>query len=768
MQAHLHPLTRNRVRKPQTDERNSIMNRNRNHLAAILALVFATSLLGVRALAQDLTWTGSVDGNWNETTANWTGDASVYTDGSPGDAVNFVGGINRTIAIADTYSPAGIGFDNASGTNFSFSGGGISGSGAFTKAGAGDAIFDASTDFGGYSGAIDITAGRLLRGQTTGDASFGSGTITLDGGGLGLVQGSGWSQPAAVISNPIVVTANGGRLVGIYADGNTAAYTGGITLAENSTLHLEASGSAGNAYTLNLGAITLDGDATIQRHYTAHRRPVELSGDVSGAGHTLTLDSVNTRLLPTGSFNVGNLNIANELWVENRGGNAFVTLGSGGKVTVADGGILALGHTTIAAADLVLESGSQLRHIAGNWEGNATISGDAVTISDNRTVWLSQQGGGNLLNFQGGVTFESGSLLGVGGGNHRAAGIGGTATFLGGATIEGSIPRTSGTVLRSGPLVFGDADPNTAETITIKGQGAGVMAFVASSPTINPGVTLRYEAASDTSPFKVGWGATGWNGGTGALTASLVAGTAGTEFAPFGSGTNGGIVAIGTTAGTVFTASQPTTVVSAGTVEFRNSASSGSDNWQAGDLGPVVVASGGSFTTAVTGATVEASTITVEDAGLLGGIGTFRAAVDIEQGGLVTPGTSIGTLTIDGDATFNDGAILAIDIAGANSDRLIVTDTLNLLDGAVLEIFGTPTIEVPYHIATYGSLGGELEFTTVLYDLTPYELLYGEGVGGNEIWFTAIPEPTTAVLLGLAAAGLLSRRRHVGVFKYGV
>ncbi len=776
MQAALATLASPRAHHPQADERTPAMNPSRTPRLAALALALATTLLGLATQAANLTWTGSANGNWNEATTNWSdGVGAVAYNNTTPDAVTFATGSNRTIALAATYSPASIGFNNAAGTDFAFSGGGISGSGALTKAGAGDAIFVNTTDFSGYTGAIGITAGRLLREQDSGTGSFGSGTITLDGGTLGVKYTNGW-QPLLTIANPISVTANGGSITGLYKDGSQAAYTGGISLTSGSTLNLEATpgGADGSAYTLTLGAMTLAGNGTIQRNYTDTflfggtdgRRQVLLNGAISGVGHTLTLDSINTRLQSTGSFTVGNLNIEKELWVENRGGNAFVTLGAGGKVTVADGGLLALGHTTLAAADLVLESGAQLRHLVGNWSSYPTITG-AMTIGANRTVWLSQQAGGDSLNFGGGVTFESGSLLMVAPGRRdgvsgadRSSGIAGTATLLGGSTIEGRIMRANGTAVRSGTLIFGDTDAGTAETITIKGQGAGVMAFVASSATDIGGLTLRYEAASSSSPFKVGWGATGWNGGTGALTASLVGGSAGTEFAPqVGTGDNGKIIAIGTTAGTVFTASQPTTVVSAGTVEFRRSASSGQDNWQAGALGPVVVASGGSLRTAVTGATVVASAINVAGGGSLAGHGTFQATVNVADNGQVTPGTSIGTLTIAGDATFESGARLVIEIDGLTSDQLIVTGQLELLAGAVLEIVGTPTIGTPYVLVSYGSLGGVGEFASVEFSSGKYTVLYGQGDGGNEIWFTAIPEPTSLVLLGLAALALARRRR---------
>ncbi len=332
-----------------------------------------------------------------------------------------------------------------------------------------------------------------------------------------------------------------------------------------------------------------------------------------------------------------------------------------------------------------------------------------MAIGANRTVWLSQQGGDDTLTFSGGGTFESGSLLMVAPGQRddvsgaqRSSGIGGTATFLGGTTIEGRITRANGTAVRSGTLVFGDANPATAETVTIKGQGAGVMAFVASSVTAVGGLTLRYAAATNNSPFKVGWGATGFNGGAGALTASLAGGSAGTEFAPQAvTGDNGKIIAIGTTAGTVFTASQPATVVSAGTVEFRRSASNGSDNWQPGALGPVSVTGTGSL--------------------------AFTAAATVKAG----------------DVTFASGSGLSVRLTGTAADACSLLDsagTLTFTVGATLAVTladGFAGTGGPWRVATA---------TTSVSGLPKAPSGYTLSLSGNDLMLAALPSGTMILL----------------------
>lgn len=756
--------------------------------ALIAAAVAAVALLCAgRTAAGALTWTGSVSGAWNTSAANWSGTATVYADGTPGDAVNFIGGANRSITIGGTYSPASMGFNNASGADFSFTSGGIGGAGALSKAGAGDAIFDSTTSFAGYSGAIGVTGGRLLRQQNSGTGSFGSNTITLDGGTLGVKYTAGW-QGTTTVANPITVTNAGGTLIGVYNDGNYASYTGAITMNSGSTLKLDASGANGNAYDLTLGAVTLGGTVSITRLHTDYcnsqyydgRRRIFLSGAVNGAGQTLTLDGVNTWVRSAGSITVGNLNVAKELWFEDRAttGSSFVTLDSGGKLTVQDNGLLVLAKGTLDASTLVLNSGATIQLKPSNWSSTATIT-NPLTIATTRTLLVGMMGGNDGITLAGGATIESGGRLLVGPADRsrtqgqRGATFGGAVRFLGGSAIEGNLIRANGTaVLGTHTIILGDTNAGTAETVTIKGQGAGVMAFSDSSVTDIGGLTLRYEAATNTSPFKFGWGATGWNGGTGALTAAVLGGSAGTEFAPqVGTGDNGKIIAIGTTASTVFTASKPTTVVTAGTVEFRNSASSGSDTWLAGALGPVVIASGGSLNTAVSGATVSASAITVNAGGTLSGAGTINAPVTL-VGGTLTPGNSAGTLSIGGSLALDSATTLPYELGtwdvnpGGASDFISVAGALTLdgtLNVTALTGFGPGANPwVDYKLMGYNSLASDLGLNLGSMPAgNQYRIWTTTGVGGGPGFvMLQVPEPGALALLALGSAVCLRRQRQ--------
>jgi subtilase-type serine protease len=78
------------------------------------------------------------------------------------------------------------------------------------------------------------------------------------------------------------------------------------------------------------------------------------------------------------------------------------------------------------------------------------------------------------------------------------------------------------------------------------------------------------------------------------------------------------------------------------------------------------------------------SGVTVNDNGTLGGNG-FIGGLIAHAGGVVAPGNSIGLLTVNGNATFDKGSGLAIQVAGdGRSDKLAVNGTANLLGGVVM------------------------------------------------------------------------------------
>lgn len=73
---------------------------------------------------------------------------------------------------------------------------------------------------------------------------------------------------------------------------------------------------------------------------------------------------------------------------------------------------------------------------------------------------------------------------------------------------------------------------------------------------------------------------------------------------------------------------------------------------------------------------------------MLDGTGTLHSTLTVLSGGLVSPGFSPGTLTIDGNAEFRSGSVLKIEIGGLDPGQFDVLDVLGDLsfNDALIEL----------------------------------------------------------------------------------
>lgn len=305
-------------------------------------------------------------------------------------------------------------------------------------------------------------------------------------------------------------------------------------------------------------------------------------------------------------------------------------------------------------------------------------------------------------------------------------------------------------------LSLGDGDAGTQETIRITGlmndsNTTETVSVQTGSGTDDGNTILQYEsnAGGAGDVFNIRWAGSPFRGGS-----------AGTIFRP--DPNNLGIAAVGPDNGDVMTVDAPAEHQTAGTVGFYNSSGAAR-----GSLGPMAVANGGSFTVAEDGGTVQAASISVENGATLAGNGTFDvtdAALDaIGISGTVSPGTSVGSLTFDGNATFEPGSELIIEL-----ESLTSYDVLEVINGDLTLNGGTLNVTIPggyepdpgdrfkflkwdgVQTGQFGAInfpalpGGDMEWRT--------HLLYSGGT------LLVTPEPATALLLLCGALGLLLRR----------
>jgi len=206
------------------------------------------------------------------------------------------------------------------------------------------------------------------------------------------------------------------------------------------------------------------------------------------------------------------------------------------------------------------------------------------------------------------------------------------------------------------------------------------------------------------------------------------------------------------------TLAAPTTVTTANgtTLTFKDQVDlDGNDLTETGDgmlvFDSLVLTGGG--TIAINGAT-------------LSGSGHIDGSVTNSAGGTVAPGNSPGTLTIAGDYTQEDSR-LSIDIAGlasgAQHDLLTVGGTatlqgeleISLLDGYVPSLGDSFDILTALNIVDNGLiLSGASEGFSLSLLVDP--------LGGDVLRLTrsAVPEPATGILAGIAAIWLLGLRKR--------
>ncbi len=141
--------------------------------------------------------------------------------------------------------------------------------------------------------------------------------------------------------------------------------------------------------------------------------------------------------------------------------------------------------------------------------------------------------------------------------------------------------------------------------------------------------------------------------------------------------------------------------------------------------------------------------------------------ITVNTGGTLAPGNSIGTMTIYGDLVLTSGSTLNFEFGGLTSDRVNVWDAPgttgttegNLTLDGTLNILGDMVLGQTYTLFDYdGALtDAGLELGTV--PTWSWPTRFEIDTTGGVVTVLAIPEPASAVLLGLAGLLVMRRRR---------
>ncbi len=206
--------------------------------------------LNVTAVPIPIVWSGGVNNNWNDTTANWIGASTVYGDG---DAVLFNDAASQfNVNLAVNVTPGSIVVTNNQ-NPYTFSGPNSILGGTLLKTGANSltlAVNDAS------SGGISVSAGTLIVGDGTINGAVTSGNI-VDNSTLEFAETNGSCDVPISGSGSVIINSGDG----VYMLAGIETYLGN-TIVTNGTFETTAipfAAGGGNLIVSSNGLLNIAG-----------------------------------------------------------------------------------------------------------------------------------------------------------------------------------------------------------------------------------------------------------------------------------------------------------------------------------------------------------------------------------------------------------------------------------------------------------------------------------------------------------------------------
>lgn len=591
------------------------------------------------------------------TVAGAAGSTGTLNIGAASGASAVAPGILSAPSIAFGAGTSTLNFNHTSSNgSYNFGAGVASGTGTGTinqLAGATNLTGDSS----GFNGTTNVTSGTLgvtgKLGSATSTMNVTNGTLAVSGGGVvnsnktGIAATAGDSGQVTVSGAGSSLTAQTGLIVGGAGNGSLAI-NNGASVTEVGTNYsltpgnsLLVGGAAGG-----VGMVTVDGSGSQLAAGTIYL------GGPTGATGTMTVSNGATVSAPKAGIggnsdtNGGVPGGTGSLTVTGAGSTFSETSAGGGLFVGAQGGT---GEVTVAKGG-TLNSATAFLGFAGG-KATATVS-DAASTWNESGIWRVGYGTGasttanvSILN-GGAANVGSIGIFGIGSGGSATARVAGAGSVLsvGSAPYQGN---TLGTVLGFG--VDNNGAP-VSGTLTVADGG------VVNTPVVN----LTY---IDTGA-PVGTTATGtFNIGAAAGSAGAAPGTLNSPLVAFGAGT-----------GTLNFNHTNTTGYDVSVAMSGGGLANSSINQLAGNTNLTGNSSAFGGATNVTGGTLRVngtlgnatSTVAVSNGATLGGVGTIGGSVAIGNG-VLSPGNSPGTLTINGNLALASGSQLNYELGAANT-----------------------------------------------------------------------------------------------------
>jgi len=425
------------------------------------------------------TWTGAVDGNWDLSTANWTGGTgSVWTNGDAG--VFGTGPVNKTIVVGSGISASTLAI-NASG--YSLSGGGLTltgtGGGNLSVAAGVSTTINSVLTLPTTGGSISVGAGSVLNLGATGSSVIrdfsGTGTTNITAGTYTMTSHADMTG-SVVVSGGGTLATGGAATLGVAVNG-----VGSLTIDNGGTLNTTGSsattalniGFGGASATPANGTVTLKTGGTmtlgnkaiiIGKAGSFGSQLLDIqggtlnSGEVIFFGENAASTGSNTLNISGGTTTVKGLVVRNTAPTTGTSTNTFTM--TGGTLYLGVNGISLSGTPVVPTITL---SGGTI---------GAAIVGTAVTGNWSSSLAMT------LGTTNGNITFKTTDAVGTtaytiglsgvlsGAGGLTKAGVG-TLNLTGANTFSGLALVNAGTLATGSSGTFGAGNVTVASSATL-------------------------------------------------------------------------------------------------------------------------------------------------------------------------------------------------------------------------------------------------------------------------------------------------------------
>jgi hypothetical protein len=727
-------------------------------------------------------WTGATSNQWTDPT-NWSE--------TPTDTIVHINHpANQPVVLSGTDTVVSLQLgEGAGGSLLILPGANLTTTGVSSRLG------------NGGTGLITQTGGNVVFGQhlSIADGGPGSGTYDLQGGTLSINGGYltvGMRGPGFVnVSGTAAMTVNTSFNIGsshvvpgggnglVTQTGGTVTANNGINLGSRSgTTGTYRLGGAGSILAINNASLRI-GTGTIVSTDGGTGIFEQNGGTVNANAGIKLADLVSTSSaayhLNAGTLNVtGNISDGPGSSVLNLNGGTLNLLSPAATVAVDT---LCLGNASGTAGTFTLTSGKTLTAtnlVVGN-QGTGTFTHNGGTVNVTDIALASQTGATGNYRLNGG-TFTVGGTITDGAGTSRLYLDGGVLALNGSSmTIDelyvGYQGGRTGSLTLSGPKTVtvtqlevgentgssGSLQIGPEASLTVAGwsrignYGSAAIDQTGGQVKFNGGFALA--DGSGPGNYQLRGGTLVSNSltigmrGTGDLVVSDT-GALETNLLYIGSRTSDNNGAVGTLTQTGGTVNAKGT----GIILGHTAGGTGIYNLSGGELTATTIAQGsGAAVFDFTGGTLHANTINIPLT---------------QDGGILAPGTSVGTTTINADYTLNAGS-LQIELASPTTfDLLNVNGNVHLVGGRLELLLGyAPSLGDRFTIlandgtdAIDGFFSGLPEGGSVLASYGgvwyPFQITYRGGTG-NDLALLSVPEPGTLSLCLLGLVGWLVRRR---------